>query len=319
MPYLADIVAASRSGYFIISGCQVQSASQAGLSLDDSSYVWVTAGKAVVGGNVVTVAGQAVYISPSWGVARRDLIVITSTGAAAALVGSSPTAFPGFTGTTPVGSVAVGSSTLPISQSMISNLGQQTGTIAASFPQVTGGVPYPIPYVTSGTWATSIGFIPASNLNVLDQHLYVCPIPLGSATSFTQIAVQVQATGGAGSTLRLGVYQDDGALGPTNGPVVLDAGTVALDATTGTKQIAITLALGAGLWWAACLAHVTSGTPAILAINPAGVSPFGTPTFSNGPGGSAFAGGIANGPLPTTGTGALTYITAGPYLGLLAA
>lgn len=50
----------------------------------------------------------------------------------------------------------------------------------------------------------------------------------------------------ASSTVRLGIYADDGAGRP--GSLVLDAGTVATD-TTGFKELAITQALTAGLYW----------------------------------------------------------------------
>lgn len=72
------------------------------------------------------------------------------------------------------------------------------------------------------------------------------PILLTKPATFDTIAVNVTAAGGAGSTIRLGIYADNGSGAP--GALILDAGTVASD-SIGQKTAAITQTLGPGLYW----------------------------------------------------------------------
>lgn len=89
--------------------------------------------------------------------------------------------------------------------------------------------------------------------------LYAIPVTLGKAITLTQLDVNVQTAGDAGSVVRVGVYGDTGTFGP--GSRLLDAGTVAT-ATTGIKTITgLSLALSAGTYWLAAAVQTASTAP----------------------------------------------------------
>jgi len=99
-------------------------------------------------------------------------------------------------------------------------------------------------YFASGIGATSGG-----TLALVANTLYGFPFFVPTNQRFNEIAIRV-TTGISGSVVRLGVYADDGTIAP--GRLIADFGTVG-SATTGTKTIAIDLALSAGLYWLACV------------------------------------------------------------------
>lgn len=95
--------------------------------------------------------------------------------------------------------------------------------------------------------------------------MYYCPLWVPKALTADRIAVKVDASGSAGAVLRLGIYT---ASPTTRKPdaLVLDAGTV--DGTsTGQKEITISQALTAGLYWLASVPQVATCGPRCFDYN----------------------------------------------------
>ncbi len=87
--------------------------------------------------------------------------------------------------------------------------------------------------------------------------LYAVPFFIADVTTATSIGVHV-TTAAAAKNIRLGIYKDNDSIYP--GTLLLDAGTVATDAT-GVQEIVINQALGENtLYW---LAAISNGTPTI--------------------------------------------------------
>lgn len=96
------------------------------------------------------------------------------------------------------------------------------------------GLPGAVGETAGGTMSTNV--------------LKAIPFPVGITTTFNSIALSNFIAGSAGSVVRLGIYLDDGAIGPNT--LVLDA--VTYDAsTTGRKEIGISQQLTPGLYWLA--------------------------------------------------------------------
>lgn len=81
--------------------------------------------------------------------------------------------------------------------------------------------------------------------------LLAIPFFLIEDATFDRIGLGVTSAGQAGSTIGIGIYADDGDGFP--GARVLDAGTVPGDGATGIKQITISHALEADLYWLAAV------------------------------------------------------------------
>lgn len=89
--------------------------------------------------------------------------------------------------------------------------------------------------------------------------LMAAPLPLQACT-IDRIAIRVISTSaGAGSVVRLGIYNDDeGAPGSR----LADLGTVPID-TTGVKELIVSQAVTAGVYWLASLVELASGSATI--------------------------------------------------------
>jgi hypothetical protein len=98
-----------------------------------------------------------------------------------------------------------------------------------------------------------------TTISVVANRHYAHPFIVGKQTTWDTIGVEVTTAGAGGSLARLGIYeaQSDG----TPGALVLDAGTVLVDAT-GDREISITQELSAGFYF---LTFVSDGTPVIRA------------------------------------------------------
>lgn len=119
----------------------------------------------------------------------------------------------------------------------------------------------------------------ATGLDSTVGNMYYMPLWVPKALTADRIAVKVETSGSAGAVLRLGIY----AASPTTrkpDSLVLDAGTV--DATsTGQKEITISQALTAGLYWLACVPQVATCAPRGLAYSTLyGLRPLYTTTLS---------------------------------------
>lgn len=104
-----------------------------------------------------------------------------------------------------------------------------------------------------------IGLLGGSNSTVITaDRLYAQLTPIWRDTRVDQLALGVQAAGGAGTKARLGIYRVTSALLP--GALIVDAGEVAVDATGNRTSPAISVWLTRGWYY---LAFVSDGAPTV--------------------------------------------------------
>jgi len=116
-------------------------------------------------------------------------------------------------------------------------------------------------YRKASRWYTN-GMLPLGNAsfgNVNGAIRYV-PFILDNDVTITRLGINVNTLGPTSSLCRLGVYSNDPT---TTQPLslLLDAGTVTLDGSTGQRSITgLSLALTKGLYWFAYFSNAASGT-----------------------------------------------------------
>lgn len=166
------------------------------------------------------------------------------------------------------------------------------------------------PFYVAGNWySTMASATTAMSAALVENTLYAMPFYCGKSHTFQALSMDVTGLGGAGSVLRMGIYQDNGSGYP--GALIIDGSTVAATTPTGGKSVSISQALSAGVWyWLAAAAQGSVTTPTVEAgafggssgyILASGLSPLG----GNGPGSSIDWGGYAavsgaSGALPGT-------------------
>lgn len=98
--------------------------------------------------------------------------------------------------------------------------------------------------------------------------LYAMPLVLDRQTTLNAIQINV-TTSRAASSIRVGVYSDNGNLNPAN--LIIDAGSQA-SISTGIKSFAtgIPITLDAGVYWLVC---VSNSNPAIRGFAVTGLNP----------------------------------------------
>lgn len=119
-------------------------------------------------------------------------------------------------------------------------------------------------YMRLGEWYGAEG----ANTTIAPANNQLCaePLEVPETYPFDQIGVEVTVIGNAGSQIRLGVYYDDGNGAPS--ALLLDAGTVPGDGSTGVKSINIGVTLMRGRWWLAAVSQNSATTqPTLRAIN----------------------------------------------------
>lgn len=120
-------------------------------------------------------------------------------------------------------------------------------------------------YITNRYYAGEFSTPQTTNtLAISSNTLYAMLFPVGMRTTFTRIAIDVTAT--AVGNARLGIYAADGT-GGVPGTLVLDAGTVSVDTSTGVKQVTISQTLDPGFYWTTVVSDVTPTLRAILNTN----------------------------------------------------
>lgn len=157
--------------------------------------------------------------------------------AALALTGDAPTAHA-------ASHAAAGSDSVTVAESQVTGL---TAALAAKVPRSEAvfrrlsAVAYAAPRILSlSTYAAAL------------NSMHLQPMPLTAGT-LDRIGIEVTGAGGVGSVIRLGLYADNGE--GFAGALILDAGTV--DSTgTGVKEITVSQAVSAGLYWLAYVAQV---------------------------------------------------------------
>lgn len=156
------------------------------------------------------------------------------------------------------------------------------------------------------------------SLSSAEGSLYVVPLWVPGSMSVTEIGVEVAVAGGAGSVIRLGIYDSTSATNGRPGALIVDAGTV--DATSiGVKTAAISETLSGLVWLAAVTQGGGSPTVQIYRVQGANrVYPrgFAAGTFRATSGAVRMgATGSVTGALPSTGS-FTAVTTTGPFLGV---
>lgn len=91
------------------------------------------------------------------------------------------------------------------------------------------------------------------------QGVLACsPIMIGNSGVLDRIGINVTVLGEAGSVVRLGIYKDNGLGQPDY--LILDAGTVPGDGSTGIKEITISQWVLPGRYWLAAVAQLCPTT-----------------------------------------------------------
>lgn len=110
----------------------------------------------------------------------------------------------------------------------------------------------------TGKWYRAPTFGPVgANLAMTLNRCYYSPFRLDVTTTFDRIGIDVATAAAATGVCRLGIFAADAA-GAMPGTLVLDAGTVLVD-STGQKNITISQALTAGVYWLAADNQVAAG------------------------------------------------------------
>lgn len=137
--------------------------------------------------------------------------------------------------------------------------------------------------------------------------LILTPLWVPAACTLDRIVCEVVATVASG-TSRMGLYANDSA---TDRPsaLIVDAGTVATDATTGMKEATISQAVNAGWLWLAYVAQVA--TCSIRIMDSGFLAPVAATTAKVSVAGSSYYVASVTGSLPSTVAPSSTAITVG--------
>jgi hypothetical protein len=161
---------------------------------------------------------------------------------------------------------------------------------------VAGATERPPSLIVAGSYVAT-SFNSTGNSGVTSNRLFYLPIYVTRTTSFDRIGINHAATtAGAGSIVRLGIYNSTNDLPST---LVLDAGFVDLTTAAAYKEVTISpsQSLGVGVYWLAAVAQVTSGSPTFVTGTPIMPVPSSLSTFN----GAKFEAGVS-GALPATAT-----------------
>lgn len=145
--------------------------------------------------------------------------------------------------------------------------------------------------------------VAAPTLNVL----ILTPLWVPAACTLDRIVCEVVATVASG-TSRMGLYANDSS---TDRPsaLIVDAGTVATDATTGMKEVTISQAVNAGWLWLAYVAQVATCSTRVM--GPGVLAPVAATTAQVWVNGSSYYVAGVTGALPSTVTPSSAAITGG--------
>lgn len=136
-----------------------------------------------------------------------------------------------------------------------------------------------------------------SNQVMVQNKVYYVPFFVGEATSFVKMGMTI-ATGQASTTIRVGIYQDNGHSAPSGAPLT-EAATPLDSSAAASVETAISITLQPGLYWlAACSQGGTTQPTVAQTITP---SPFvGGGTLAEGvTGQNCYATTGASGALPS--------------------
>jgi len=123
--------------------------------------------------------------------------------------------------------------------------------------------PQALPWIAGRFYGSFITSGALGTISVTDGQLYLTPIYIPQSVTLTSIGVEVTTASGAGSLIRLGIYQDRGSIPHKR---LIDAGTVVGDAL-GFNSAAISLNIRTGLHWLALVGDVVTSALAVRATS----------------------------------------------------
>jgi hypothetical protein len=181
-----------------------------------------------------------------------------------------------------------------------------------TWQSVSGLAERPPSLIVAGQYVATSA-VSTGNAGLTSNRLFYAPIYITRTTSFDRIGITHAATtAGAGSVVRLGIYNSTNDLPST---LVLDAGTIDLTTAAAYKEVTISPAqsLSVGVYWLAAVAQITSGSPTFATGNLIMPVPSNNNTFT----GTKFEAGVT-GALPATATPGATNTTQPPVIFLRA-
>jgi len=221
------------------------------------------------------------------------LVIGTDVAAQSSLAAKADLASPALTGNPTAPTQTAGNNSTRLATTAYVD----TATASLKLPFATGD------YYSLSGGETSGTYQALSTAGVLKAH----PVYL-QAGNYDRIAMYVATA--AVSTYRLGVYPNNAATYKPDGQsLILDAGTLNMNAGTGIQQVTVTLTIPtSGIYWLAVLCDSYTAKPSIVGWSGnQGVVPnvpyFGSIVFGSVPGRSPFgvsATSVATGAMPTT-------------------
>ncbi|WP_202078284.1 hypothetical protein [Caldalkalibacillus salinus] len=157
--------------------------------------------------------------------------------------------------------------------------------------EVGGGVPQIHP---PGLWRTNnrVAGYTSSEVYIGPNLCDAYPFPVTNTTTYNAMGIRVDVASGSGTTARLGIYKDNGAMYP--GERVLDAGTLPTD-QTGAFILEMAATLEPGLYW---LVRNSDGGPGLTGLGREYVYPVGMDESLVGSPAGAYRVTLSYGPLP---------------------
>lgn len=131
-------------------------------------------------------------------------------------------------------------------------------------------------YIAQGTLVTGNYYLcngqasPGTSAVLGNGILRLCPWQVPNAVTLTKIGAEVTAVGQAASTVRLGIYADNGYGQPAS--LILDAGTIAGDAV-GVQELTISQPLAPGLYWVGAAIQGAGTTQPTVRVPGTGYTP----------------------------------------------
>jgi hypothetical protein len=196
----------------------------------------------------------------------------------------------------------------PVSVPAVTSLAGLSGALTAA--QVLAVLlPPPLPVPVSGSYVFPVSPQAATTNNALGNGTArFVPFVMPRSVTVTRIGSEVTAAGEAGSSLRLGIYADNGNAQP--GTLVVDAGAIASGTAAGVQELTlatpVTLTAGVPYWLGGVVQGAPTTQPTIRTVSQGSVvPPFPVPL----PGGMPIASaavigaawnGLTSGPLPAT-------------------
>jgi peptidoglycan/xylan/chitin deacetylase (PgdA/CDA1 family) len=166
-----------------------------------------------------------------------------------------------------------------------------------------------VPGLYYGPAVSTLGSVVCSS-----QRLSAVPVEIRAMAQWKALGISVGSAGGTGSVARLGIYRDNGHGFP--GSLLVDAGTVATDAT-GAKTAAISQMLPPGRYWLAFLDAQVTSAPTVSAVSSSAAPAIGGASVFTAAASGAVGGFFANtvtGSLPVAWPGTASGVWATPPL-----